>query len=198
MRKLTKAEAGALGMKKARATLEKKKLQRVELYDSSPSSCAECNKTLSYVDRHKKFCNHTCAATHSNKNRATKVEWECAGCGKKHTSSKHLVKKYCSADCQHIPTREDTKKRLYEGNLTERTTIKTALIREYGSNCFECGISEWRGAKLSLELDHIDGNAGNNEFANLRLVCPNCHSITPTWKGRNKGNGRASRGLPLN
>lgn len=55
--------------------------------------------------------------------------------------------------------------------------------------------SEWRGHRLPLDLDHIDGNPENDFPQNLRLLCGNCHSITPTWKGRNKGNGRKSRGL---
>ena len=42
-------------------------------------------------------------------------------------------------------------------------------------------------------LDHIDGNADNNNLINLRLVCSNCDSQLPTYKGRNKGNGRFKR-----
>ena len=44
-----------------------------------------------------------------------------------------------------------------------------------------------------MELDHIDGNRTNHKLENLRMLCPNCHSQTSTYKGRNKGNGRHSR-----
>jgi hypothetical protein len=50
---------------------------------------------------------------------------------------------------------------------------------------------------IPLELDHIDGDAGNNNYDNLRVLCPNCHALTPTFKAKNKGKGRAARGLPL-
>ncbi len=49
-----------------------------------------------------------------------------------------------------------------------------------------CGLSSWQGYVLSLELDHIDGDNENNKMSNLRLLCPNCHTLTPTWRGRNK------------
>jgi len=51
--------------------------------------------------------------------------------------------------------------------------------------CEECGISEWNDKPLTLEVDHIDGDGSNNELTNLKILCPNCHSQTPTWRGRN-------------
>lgn len=56
-------------------------------------------------------------------------------------------------------------------------------------SCLVCGISEWQGKKITLELDHIDGNSSNNVRDNLRLLCPNCHSQTDTWRGRNINSG---------
>jgi len=50
--------------------------------------------------------------------------------------------------------------------------------------CDECGIGEWNGIKLALELHHKDGNRFNNDFDNLQILCPNCHSITPNFRGR--------------
>ena len=50
------------------------------------------------------------------------------------------------------------------------------------NKCEECGISEWNGKKIECELDHIDGNSKNNSFDNLRILCPNCHSQTHTFR----------------
>ena len=51
----------------------------------------------------------------------------------------------------------------------------------------------WQALPLTLIMDHIYGNATNNRRENLRLVCPNCDSQLPTYKSRNRGNGRHYR-----
>lgn len=127
-----------------------------------------------------------------------KKTYNCLCCGKEMKMSHQTTNKYCSQNCQHELRRQHTVDRLLEGDLKDRATIRNALTWKYGRKCFECGLEEWRGHPIPLEVDHIDGNAGNNQHDNLRLLCPNCHGITPTWKGRNKGNGRLFRGLPLN
>jgi 5-methylcytosine-specific restriction endonuclease McrA len=52
--------------------------------------------------------------------------------------------------------------------------------------CNNCGLSEWRGQPIKLELEHKDGNHMNDERDNLEALCPNCHSLTDTWRGKNK------------
>ena len=53
--------------------------------------------------------------------------------------------------------------------------------------------SIWLGQPIPLEMDHTDGNHRNNSLDNLKLLYPTCHALTPTYKAKNKGNGRYSR-----
>ena len=60
--------------------------------------------------------------------------------------------------------------------------LKAGMIDYF---CSDCGVGdEWNGKMLVLELDHIDGDPMNNQQSNLRLLCPNCHSQTATFRGR--------------
>ena len=68
-------------------------------------------------------------------------------------------------------------------------SFKARLIQEgmLENRCTECGQdSTWNGKHLVMQLDHIDGDRLNNLLDNLRLLCPNCHSQTPTFAGRNR------------
>ena len=69
---------------------------------------------------------------------------------------------------------------------------KNALLLERGHQCEKCFLTEWLDKPITLELDHIDGDRKNNKQDNLRLLCPNCHSQTPTWR-RAKDNGWKQR-----
>ncbi|MCT7353885.1 HNH endonuclease [Streptomyces sp. 15-116A] len=129
--------------------------------------------------------------------------------GGHHTNISRRIKAY-GIDTSHFTPvvrrekqRRNQRRRTAEEILIEDTSghavrvpssrLKRAM-RELGreERCALCGIEAvWLGEPLPLEVDHIDGNWRNNRIENLRLLCPNCHSTTDSYRGR--GKGRAGR-----
>jgi hypothetical protein len=75
------------------------------------------------------------------------------------------------------------------GGLTGTSGLKIRLIEEglKQAICEMCGRCRWNGRPIPLELDHINGRRDDNRLGNLRVLCPNCHAQTPTYRGRNIG-----------
>jgi 5-methylcytosine-specific restriction endonuclease McrA len=94
-------------------------------------------------------------------------------------------KKYRSVTTKKIPTNE-----ILEGKHPYYQTLKLKkrLIKEgiKENRCDICDITEWNNQPISMQLDHIDGNSHNHKLENLRMTCPNCHSQTETYCGKNK------------
>jgi HNH endonuclease len=69
-----------------------------------------------------------------------------------------------------------------------RSTIKRRLLQagKLRNRCDFCGLSEWRGQPLSIQIDHINGIRDDHRLENLRMLCPNCHSQTETYGARNR------------
>lgn len=66
-----------------------------------------------------------------------------------------------------------------------RGYVERHHILEY--KCQICGCDgHWQNGHIALEIDHIDGNNKNNQKENLRYLCPNCHALTETYRGKNK------------
>jgi hypothetical protein len=151
------------------------------------NTCPTCNKST----KNPKFCSRSCSATFNNigvvRNGKSPISKPCVSCGTKTSNPK-----YCNSDC-HNKSKTAKSFSLMEQGLKDYS--KKYLLNHYGNKCQKCGITEWNNAPITIELEHIDGDSTNNNFDNLTLLCPNCHSQTPTYKAKNKGNGRHFRRL---
>lgn len=110
--------------------------------------------------------------------------------------------RYCSNACQgahkyHVYIQEWKKGEVLGLIATGVVSahIKRYLREKFGNKCCLCGWAEInpKTGKIPLVADHIDGSWRNNNEDNLRLLCPNCDSLTPTYAALNKGNGRQHR-----
>lgn len=119
-----------------------------------------------------------------------KQTYNCIQCGLLVTKV-NTAGKFCSNKCSGLHQKKKTFQEIENGKVDERgaRTLKAFLVEKCGDVCVSCGISsEWNGKKLSLQLDHIDGNSDNNSLSNLRILCPNCHSQTETYGSKGNGN----------
>ena len=131
---------------------------------------------------------------------STMKTYTCLKCDKECKWSYQHNNKFCSIACSSKYKSDENKRKFFAGLLIERIdrpTIRRYLAEARGYKCEVCGVSDWQGEKLTLQVDHINGDPSNDKPDNVRLICPNCHSQTRYLGGANKGRGRKSQGLPL-
>jgi hypothetical protein len=143
--------------------------------------CPKCNKEHTKPGS---YCSRSCAnsrvwSKEINERRSAKLAGRTVGSGKsvpadlakwKANIKQAWLSKYNATPFTELGM-ENRRRRVFE---------------EQNYCCNNCGISEWFSKPISLELEHKDGNSTNNSRENLEGLCPNCHSITDTWRGRNK------------
>lgn len=174
--------------------------------------CLNCGCDVIGGDR--KFCNNSCAAIYNNQKRDKKVFEKikislktpkiktikyCIFCGKE---LKGKNSKYCDNKCNGRYNENINIEKWKKGEIDGvgidgkiRVFLRKYLFKKYDNKCAKCGwgeVNEYTG-KVPLEVEHINGNSENNKEENLTLLCPNCHSLTKTYKGANRGNGRHNR-----
>lgn len=201
---MTHSEAGKLGAIKAESFRKKQKEQAIARYRQNPKFCLFCGIPITVKDeyanrafskiKYKKFCNQSCGAKYNNKRPRPCVikPIRLCFCG---TPIKPWAKAYCSRKCFQTTIEIKDVDILNSHTEVKSKHLRTVMLRNgVPYLCTLCGIdSTWNQQALVLQVDHKDGNCRNNKFENLRFLCPNCHSQTPTYGSRNMGNGRMSR-----
>jgi predicted nucleic acid-binding Zn ribbon protein len=191
------------GAQKSGEISRQRKLEREARYDISPNKCKECDTILDYQHRQNKFCSQSCGAKFNNR-KVKLPDHPCKICG---IAVKH-DRTYCSKQCQkidpesfyHFDIQGWLKGEVEGGTGTNvlggcRSAVKRYLREECENKCSKCGWSEIHPVtgKVPLEINHIDGDAHNNKRENLEVLCPNCHSLTPNFRGLNKKSSRTHR-----
>jgi hypothetical protein len=184
------------------AKYQQKHTIRIKTQNIKKCKRKECEKSFNAVSgkRNNLFCSQCCAAIFNNRQRGFKRF--CVVCNNETKNPK-----FCSLKCfaQQI---KDKKALLWEsgewgGEVKSglSRSIKNYLIEECKNRCTNKDCSTPGGfsqvnkttGKVPLEVHHKDGNYLNNKRENLEVLCPNCHALTETFKGLNKGKGRRYR-----
>lgn len=198
------------------------KEQRDKWYEENKKRCLYCGEYIPLDNltpnkyKNRKFCCRKCFVSYSNMQRgngkyeSTIIQKD--GYYKKDTSKKYCLncgkelqypvqRKYCCIECQHEYSYKEYIRKWKSGEISGTKKdgaseyIKRYIREKYNNQCCKCGWHEINPitGKVPLEVHHKDGNYQNNKEDNLELLCPNCHSLTPTYKALNCGEGRKDR-----
>ena len=177
--------------------------------------CKQCQKEFFKGENEKQgdfnkrtFCSSSCSVTYSNlhKDKKNINPQYCLNCGEiisisNLSHSTYNRRKFCSNKCQQNYRYKEKIKKWKDGNddglignqwIDLCNAIRRYIFNKYNFKCAKCGWSKKNPFTdtLPLEIEHIDGDATNNKEDNLILLCPNCHSLTATYRGANKGKGK--------
>ena len=186
---MNQVEAGRLGGLASKKITQEKLEIRIEEYNKNPKLCKNCFSPISYYKRVNVFCSSSCSALYYANKKKESTKQKCLNCDnfvKKH----HRTVMFCSYKCVNSYER---KEQIKAGTASAKV-IKSYLLEHYGNICMdpEC-IWDFSIRPINVELEHKDGNSEHNTLENCILLCPNCHSLTSTYKNKNAGNGRHRR-----
>lgn len=155
-----------------------------------------CGKPIFSKSAKAKYCSILCAHARYKMRTGSAFCPPCLNaCGRTVASSN---KKYCSPACQQAYQFNIRCLELEAGRynvVAPNKLIRRYLVRKFGEKCSQCGWDRRHPltGRVPIEVEHIDGNWQNNHLSNLTLLCPNCHSLTRTFRGLNRGKGRPYR-----
>jgi len=178
---------------------------RNNLADRVERKCFRCGKVFLLlksraVKRDRSFCSRSCFASVANAERR-KIR-NCINCQAQLTRCSQ--RKFCTHTCEKAYARSSFIKAWLSGTLKVTSEYRSKPIREYlldkfKHRCSSCGWGEINKTtgKTPLNVEHIDGDCTNNSPKNVTLLCPNCHSLTPTYGALNKGRSRRTKRYKL-
>lgn len=163
----------------------------------------DANKYSKYSNG--EFCSSKCARSYSTKEKRLEINKKVSDklIGRKTKNYYSIQKKVKKSKSKYYNFTKKEKWKVINEKRTEIANnkilnadfstlcydrLRKRIILEQNKKCNKCGLSEWLGEKIIFELEHIDGNNKNNARNNLEALCPNCHSLSPTWRGKNKKN----------
>jgi hypothetical protein len=141
------------------------------------TACEWCSNQILHRNTKARFCSRKCF--YLSRRTSTTKQWTeiCNVCKGKCLPGRKLCSS-CYEKSLHFRITETAL-------IKDSKTLRRLLLKQRGSRCEECGLSEWRGESLIVEVHHVDGDSSNNEDKNLKLLCPNCHSLTPNFRRKN-------------
>lgn len=195
-----------IGKKGAKST----KIKYINRYYENPSYCKYCKKIIDLrenetpsVTKKRKFCSKECQSQYQKEymqgnQLRKKYNCTCLNCGKELLGERKYCDKKCQNDHKYKEYIKKWKKGLETGKSGEYQIsgyVKRYIKEKYNNQCCKCGwneINPYTG-KIPLEIHHKDGDYKNNSEDNLELLCPNCHSLTSTYKNAGNHDGRKER-----
>jgi hypothetical protein len=153
-----------------------------------------------------RFCGLSCAASVTGREkprRGRKPNKPCTLCGLPTTHRSPTIAT-AHRDCLTTQRRQEFLDAWLAGSITVSRgkghnrrlehIARMILLGRADHQCEQCGWSEVNPytGKVPLEIDHINGDPYDDRYENFKVLCPNCHALTSTYKGANRGNGRTT------
>lgn len=157
--------------------------------------CKACDETfVSNMNEKRKFCSQSCSASFNNVNKR-KYYKNCENCNEELKNNVSDNTRFCKRSCYLDHRKNERIEKIIQGDVINLRSSKRFLVEKNGDRCERCGWCEvnTKTNKVPIQMDHINGNPVDNRIDNLRLLCPNCHSLTETFGSLNIGNGRKNR-----